>query len=325
MLLSDLLIRAQITLLAELLQTDEATLAGLTRLGSDDVQSLRNALSDSIFDSLAATFARVSKLGQIMPNAVVVAVAEKVVPPEVAGRAAGALGLAYEDRAVAVLSGMKPAYLAEAAKYVDPRIVPHFAPKLPSRLLIPTAKEMLRRRDYLTASRFVEYATDQHIVEFERAIDDDEGLIRAGAYVSRADVLDRILQVAGQVRVARMAARAAAGSAELVVAMLAVLARVATGTAAPAAVVLLGNPDGSVITRLLRVAADEHVLGAVLHLSALLDATHLDRLAGLTLFCDREFASQIRQAADTVEQKQAWDRLEAAVDGRIGSREHGTG
>ncbi|QQG86628.1 hypothetical protein [Mycobacteroides chelonae] len=323
--MSDLLTHAQITLLAELLQADETALVGLARLGADNVEALRNGLSDAIFDSLAPTFARVSKLGQIIPNAVVIAVAEKVVPPEVAGRAAGALGLAYEDRAIAVLSGMKPAYLAEAAKHVDPRIVPHFAPKLPSHLLIPTAKELLRRRDYLTASRFVEFATDQHIVEFERAIDDDEGLIRAGAYVSRADVLDRILWVAGTARVTRMATQAALGSAELIVAMLSVLARITPSIAAPAAAVLLANPDGTVSLHILRVAADEHALGAVLQLSALLDTAHLDRFSRLPLFEDSEFRSQMRHAIETAEQQQVWNRIDDVVEARRGAPRDETG
>ena len=52
-----------------------------------------------------------SKLAPIIPNAVVIAVAQKALPPEVSGRAGGAVGLAHEDRAVAVLSGMKPTYL----------------------------------------------------------------------------------------------------------------------------------------------------------------------------------------------------------------------
>lgn len=30
-----------------------------------------------------------------------------------------------------------------------PRIIPHFAPTLPAHLLIPTAQDLLRRRDYL--------------------------------------------------------------------------------------------------------------------------------------------------------------------------------
>ena len=174
--MADLLTRAQIELLADA-RRGRTALSSLERLGAEGVHALRSAISDALFDSLASRFALVSKLAPIIPNAVVIAVAQKALPPEVSGRAGGAVGLAHEDRAVAVLSGMKPTYLADAARYVDPRVIPHFVPKLPARLLIPTAKELLRRRDYLTASRFVEYATEQHIVDFEKAIDDDEGLV----------------------------------------------------------------------------------------------------------------------------------------------------
>ena len=317
--MTDLLTRAQITPLAELLQTDENSLSSLARLGAHDVQALRNTLSDHIFDSLAETFARVSKLGQIIPNAVVIAVAEKVVPPEVAGRAGGALGLAYEDRAAAILSGMKPTYLAQAAKYVDPRIVPHFAPKLASHLLIPTAKEMLRRGDYLTASRFVEFATDQHIIDFEKEIDDDEGLIRAGAYVSNAGVLDKILKVAGAVRVERMATVCATDSPESVIALLSVLVRISPDVAVPAVEVLLGNIYGDLTSHVLQVAASANALGEVLSLAAVLGDDQLNTFATLPLFSDETIRAQMSNAAQTSEQKQTWRRITDALGESIGS------
>ena len=311
--MADLLTRAQIELLADLLDADAAALSSLERLGAEGVHALRSAISDALFDSLAARFALVSKLAPIIPNAVVIAVAQKALAPEVSGRAGGAVGLAHEDRAVAVLSGMKPTYLADAARYVDPRVIPHFAPKLPARLLIPTAKELLRRRDYLTASRFVEYATEQHIVDFEKAIDDDEGLVRTGALVSRPDVLNDILRVAGPDRLVRMAAAARDGSPELVVAMLSVLDRVEPELASPAIHELLGNPDIDAVSGILDVAARDGALAELLDLAAVLSDEGLRHLAAAPVLHSGSFAKRVGAAADTAARRGSWKRLKHAI------------
>ena len=91
---ADILTRAQLSLLAALLQTDAANLASLERLGADDLKALRGAMSDALFDEQAEAFTRVSKLAPLIPNAVVSNVAERAVPATVAGRLGGAVGLA---------------------------------------------------------------------------------------------------------------------------------------------------------------------------------------------------------------------------------------
>ncbi|MUL75181.1 hypothetical protein [Mycolicibacterium sp. CBMA 226] len=279
--MADILTRAQLSLLAALLQTDAAGLASLERLGADDLKALRNAMSDALFDEQAEAFARVGKLAPLVPNALVVTVAQRAVPPEVAGRVGGAVGLAHGDRAIGVLSGLKPAYLADAAPYVDPRVIPHFAPRLPAKLLIPAAKELLRRRDYLTASRFVEFATDELIVEFERAIDDDAGIILTGVLVSDTHVMNDIMRAAGPHRSLRMARAAAAGKPEVLATLLSLLNRIDPELARPAVTELLGHPDVDVVVHVLDVARSEGTVVEVLELSAVLDGEARARLAGL--------------------------------------------
>lgn len=282
--MADILTRAQLSLLAALLQTDAANLAGLERLGADDLKALRSALSDALFDEQAEAVARVGKLAPLVPNALVVTVAHRAVPPEVAGRVGGAVGLAHGDRAIGVLSGLKPAYLADAAPYVDPRVIPHFAPRLPAKLLIPAAKELLRRRDYLTASRFVEFATDELIVAFERAIDDDEGIILTGVLVSDTHVMNDIMRAAGPDRSLRMARAAAAGKPEVLAALLSLLNRIDPELARPAVTELLGHPDVDVVAHVLEVARTEGVVTEVLEISAVLDGEARARLASLEVW-----------------------------------------
>jgi hypothetical protein len=191
------------------------------------------------------------------------------------------VGLAHGDRAIGVLSGLKPTYLADAAPYVDPRVIPYFAPRLPAKLLIPAAKELLRRRDYLTASRFVEFATDELIAAFEQAIDDDEGIILTGVLVSDTKVMNDIMRAAGPGRSLRMARAATEGKPEVLAALLSLLHRIDPELARPAVTELLGHPDSDKVSYVLDVAMTEGVVVETLDVSTALDDAARARLAGL--------------------------------------------
>ncbi|BDT99292.1 hypothetical protein [Nocardia sputorum] len=99
--MADLLTHAEITILAQTLDTDKAALSSLERLGADNVRALRTRISDLLFDSLAPTFTRVSKLAAVVPDALILTLAERAVPAEVAGRAGGAIGMDHPIRSLA--------------------------------------------------------------------------------------------------------------------------------------------------------------------------------------------------------------------------------
>ncbi|MFF2550532.1 hypothetical protein ACFVUS_06000 [Nocardia sp. NPDC058058] len=252
--MADLVTRAQITMLAQLLDVEPAAVSGLERLGADQVEALRTRISDSLFDSLAAVFARVSKLAPLVPDAVAATVAVKAIPAEVAGRGGGAIGMDHQHRAAGLMSRMPPGYLADAAPYVDPRVIPFFAPKLPFALLIPAADELLRRRDYITAARFVEHATDDLIRAFERHVQDDEAIVLTGAMVSRTEVLNSILRTVSPERRARVVALGGSGKPDVLVAALSLLARVDAEFAAPMTAMLFESQDAEGVSRLCELA-----------------------------------------------------------------------
>ncbi|GAB2550792.1 hypothetical protein [Nocardia heshunensis] len=238
--MADLRTRAQLTMLAQTLEVEPAVLDGLERLGADRVEALRKSMSDVLFDALAAVFTRVSKLAPLVPDALAAAVALKAIPPEVAGRG-GVVGLDHHHRAASLLGRLTPAYLADAAPYVDPRIIPFFASKLPFALLVPATDELLRRRDFVTAARFVEFATDELIREFERHVQDDEAIVLTGAMVARTEVLDAILRAVSPDRRARVVAAGAAGDLDVLAATLSLLGRVDAEFAVPMSIQFFGN------------------------------------------------------------------------------------
>jgi len=64
--------------------------------------------------------------------------------------------------------------MADCAPYLDPRTIAVLARRCRQACSSPPGTSSCKRRDYLTASRFLEHATPELIVEFERGIDDDE-------------------------------------------------------------------------------------------------------------------------------------------------------
>lgn len=194
--MSDVITRTQLQLLARLLEVEVAEVAHLERLGVQGLKELRTAISDHLFDGEAEMFGRVSKLAPLVPDVVVVKVAQAAVPPLVSGRLAGALGLAHPERAVGLLKRLRAGYLADAAPYVDPRAVAVLAPMFEAapEALLPAARELLRRKDYATAAGFLEFSTPALIEAFSLEIDDIEALIEAVAFVDDDDALSKVIR-----------------------------------------------------------------------------------------------------------------------------------
>ncbi|WP_405136599.1 hypothetical protein [Nocardia sp. NBC_01388] len=308
--MADLVTRAQITMLAQLLDVESEQLRSLERLGAPALDELRKALSAELFDSLASVFARVSKLAPLVPDALAATVAVNAVPPEVAGRAGGAIGMDHQHRAASLIRRLTPVYLADAAPYVDPRVIPFFAPKLPFTLLVPAADELLRRRDYLTAARFVEHATDELIREFERHVQDDAAIIRTGAMVARTEVLNKILRVAGLERRRRLIDTAVAGDGETLMALLSLLGRIEAEFAGPLSNALFESRGEEELSRICALIVDVGATAELLDVLGYFSDTAVRALVATGQLSD---TVAFEQVATTEPRQVAWRRLAAAM------------
>ncbi|HEY1968030.1 MAG TPA: hypothetical protein VGH89_08795 [Pseudonocardia sp.] len=214
--MTDLVTRAQLEMLAETLDVAPERLGHLERLDVAQLRGLRERISDVLFDSHAQTFARVSRLAPLVPNALVAKLAETMVPPLVAGRAAGALGMAHPDRAAAVLSHLSARYMADCAPYLDPRAIGVLAPVIPVALLVDAANELMRRKAYVTAVRFLQYASPELVRDFERGIADDVGLLMTAALTDSAARLEEVIKLLPRRRVEAIVRSAGSGEEQLV-------------------------------------------------------------------------------------------------------------
>jgi hypothetical protein len=212
-------------MLAQTLGVPEERLGFLARFGADELRQLRGRISVVLFDEHAVMFKRVSALAPIAPAPLVAKVAQAAVSPMVGGLAGGALGVDHPHMAAGVLSRLSPTYMADAAPYLDPRALKVLAPMVPPAPLVPAAKEMLRRRDYITAARFIEFATPELIRAFEPALDDAEGVLQVAAYTHAADKLSEIIRMLPEERLRLIVEAGATGTTELRLAAISLLAR----------------------------------------------------------------------------------------------------
>jgi hypothetical protein len=276
---SDLVARAQLVMLAETLGIEPERLRHLERFDSDQLRALRERISDLLFDEHAAVFARLNKLAPLVPNPVVARLSQALVPPLVAGRAAGALGVANPDRAAGVLSDLSPGYMADCAPYLDPRTIAVLAPRVPIEVLVPAANELMRRQDYVAASFFLDYASAELVLGFERGIPDKAGLLRTTALVQSGARLNEIVRVLPRERIEAIVRTAVSGPPELLLAGLSVLSRVEPELTAALGEVLLDQLDDDRLTVVLRTAVDSGATAELLAVATALPAEARRRLS----------------------------------------------
>lgn len=279
--MSDLLTEAQLVMLAQTLDVPPERVSHLARLGADNIRALRERISDVLFDGHAEMFRRVSALGPMVPAAVVAKVAQAAVPPLVGGRAGGALGVDHPDKAAGVLSRLSAEYMADAAPYLDPRALKVLAPRVPPGPLIPAAKELLARKDYVTAARFVEFATPELLRAFEEALDDDEGVLRVASYTHSDERLCDIVRALPLVRIASIITTAADGPADLHLALFSLVSRLDDELRREVGDLLFSELDDPVLTRVIDTVVDNDAQPQLMAIVDAVDAPVRRRVAAL--------------------------------------------
>ncbi len=261
--MSELVARAQLQLLAKAMHVDVAEVAFLERLPVDRLHELRQRMSDAIFDAQAEKFRRISRLVPIVPLKMALPTIQKMVPPQMAGRAAGAVAVAHPKKAIEALSMLKPKYAAAAAPYLDPRAVEQIAHLAPAAPVVAISNEVLARGDYFTAGLFVDYATPELVRAIEAGVQDDEGILRAAALVYSSATLSSILRIiveASPGRLSRVIKTTIDGPDDLKLATLSVAVRVDDDLVGAVGDVLMTETPPEKITELIELCAREDAL-----------------------------------------------------------------
>ncbi|GAB2704161.1 hypothetical protein [Nocardia thraciensis] len=303
--MSELVTRAQIILLARTLHVSPHRLAHLERLGAEHLHDLQQRMAAVIFDEHAETFRRISKLVPFIPLSISMPLVQRIVPPMMTGRAAGAVGIDHPRKASETLTLLRTSYVADCAPYLDTRTIGTVAEIAPTESVIEVVNEVLRRRDYVTAGPFLGAATPELIAAVERGVPDDEGMIFSAAFAYSAESISAIMRqlLTGPAqRVPRMVHTVLVGSPELQSAALSVFARCDTDVVTAVGDMLFSIGSTESIGTLVTNAGRMGVTAELLTFTGQLSPLSRDRMA----------ANPVVTETDTL------TGLVGALDGRSG-------
>ncbi|MFC6014037.1 hypothetical protein [Nocardia lasii] len=267
MIETELEAQTQLVVLARTLQVSPQHLAPLARLGAVHLAAIQQQLVRALHDEHAETFRRVSPVVPIFPVALGVNLFERVVPPVLAARFLGAVGVRHPEKCAQALCMVDAIYAADGAPYLDPNVfelLMRYGRPEPITLII---NELLRRRDYLTAAHFLSVVDEALIAALERNVLDDAGLIFTAAYAYPAHTLTRIVRqlLAGPYqRIPGMLQTVLAGPPALHHAMLALLCKIEPSATATLGDALFGRGSVHEVGRFLLTAVYRNSAPALL-------------------------------------------------------------
>ncbi|MGW1739201.1 hypothetical protein ACWCPQ_10365 [Nocardia sp. NPDC001965] len=246
--MSDLVTRAQMVLLARTLHVPVERIAYVERLGAEHLHELEQRISGRIYEFHGEMFKRIGRLIPIIPLTVSLPLVQRIVPPMMTGRAAGAVGVEYPDAAAETLTMLKTEYAADCTPYVDPKALGELGDIMASEPLVAIVNEVLRRRDHITVGPFLEYAKPKFVEAVEHGTLDDEGIIFSAAYAYSASAISNVLRQlldGRSKRIPRMMETVLAGSPELKEAAISVMSRASRDVVSEIGDILLSiaSPD----------------------------------------------------------------------------------
>ncbi|MRH90205.1 hypothetical protein GFY24_22650 [Nocardia sp. SYP-A9097] len=327
--MSDLVTRAQITLLSRTLHVPAERLAHLEKLGARHLHELQEAMAKVIFAQHNQTFARLSMLVPIIPLSISLPLVQRVVPAVIAGRAAGAIGVEHPRKAAEAVCMLKPSYAADGAPYMDPHAVGQLADIAPPEPVVAIVNEILRRGDYVTAGPFLAYATPALIKAVERGTHDDEGLIRSAAYAYSGESISMVVRhlLDGiEQRIPRLIQTILKGSDELKLAAVSVFARCDTDVIVGIGDILFDEGSAEDIAALVRTFIAAGAIPETLRFVGQLSPSALDLLAANPVLTEQESIHTLTATIDGGTDAATWrgllelaERTAPALARRIGA------
>ncbi|MFD6399429.1 hypothetical protein [Nocardia sp. NPDC060249] len=312
MIETELEAQTQLVVLARTLQVPPQHLAPLARLGAVHLSAIQQQILRALHAEHADTFRRVSPIVPIFPVAVGVALFERVVPPVLAARFLGAVGIKHPQKCAQALCAVDAVYAADGAPYLDPNVfeqLMRYGRPEPITLII---NELLRRRDYVTAARFLSVVNEPLIAALEQTVLDDAGLVFTAAYAYPAHTLSRIVRqlLAGpRQRVPAMLHTVLAGPPTLHHAMLALFCKVDPDLAGTLGDIFFGRGTTHEVGRFLLTAVNRNASPALLTVIGRLDPVALWALSTNPQFANTDVLGALVRSLDGKDEADPWRGL----------------
>lgn len=282
--------RAEVLKLARLLRREPATLSFLEGLAAADIAEFREQVTELLFSSHDAVFARLAAASRLLPVALVAALGQRAFGPVLSARIVSRLD---PGRAVDVAERLPLAFLGDVAVELDPRRASELIARMPASQIAEITLELVRRREFVTMGRFVAHLSPEALSLTTEAID-EESLLRIAFVLESKATLSQLVSLLPPERLDRIMDAAAAG--ELwgeALDLLTHLTPEQAGTLADRA----AARDDHALQDLVRSAQEHDLWEAVLPATLGMSASSLRRFATLPAVQDREVLEQIVRAA----------------------------
>jgi hypothetical protein len=109
---------AEVMKLARLLGREPDELAYLERLAPDDLRTLRDSVTETLYDAHGSALSRLAAASRLLPASLTATIGQRAFGPLLSARLAGMLDT---DRAVDVAGKLPAPFLADVAVELDPR------------------------------------------------------------------------------------------------------------------------------------------------------------------------------------------------------------
>ncbi|AYF78079.1 hypothetical protein D7D52_34430 [Nocardia yunnanensis] len=305
--MTSLAARAEVVKLARELQVDATELAFLLDSDPVAVRRVRQGMYRALDAPYRPMFERLAKVSALIPIGVSVAIATRFFGPMLCGMVASSLS---PERAAAMIGHVPVPFLADVAPYVDPEAATPIVRQFGTDVLLPVLREMLRRKDYVTLSRFVVAASDAQLRAVLPAIESGEDMLMVafGAELDAvADRFDLVLAELPDDRVREILAVAA--DQNLFTEALTFLSLLSERTLTRVAELAAGM-DPIVLTNMVTAAQREDAWTELVAVAAAMSPESLQRLLDLEIW-DTE---DLRVLAETAERDGRFEELRRRIE-----------
>jgi hypothetical protein len=273
------------------LSTDE--LSFLNDVAPQELRKLRVAIYERLFEQDRVLFERLAAIAARMPAAVAAHIAQAL-GPMIAARVAVEVP---PGSALEIVRRVPISFFADACAYLDPRRSRELIVRIPAQTVVEVAQELVRREEFATISRFVDFVTDEQTAAVLDGIEDEAAILRVAFYMGSKNRIDHLLQTLPRERLERLIIRVEQEGELLLPEFLSVLIHVSYAIKRRLSD-LMADQHPSVLDGYVRSTQALGLWGDVLPVVAGMSESAQHRVVNLPILSEREVQDSIVATAD---------------------------
>lgn len=293
-------VRAELVKLARILETDVENLEYLSYLEAERLRTLREGITDALFEKFRPTFSGFARLSSILPIAISARISEHVLGATLSGRIAGEMP---PQKAIDLATRLSDDFVADTCLHIDPVRARPIIAGFPVERAVAITRVLLERGEMITMGRFVDVLPRATLLAATDAITDEAALLQIGFFVENSDQLDVVIDHLSEER--REAIVQAAARDNLWAEVIAMLLRISPKSRLALAEIALTQGDAT-LDSLIRAAAEEDLWLALLQIADEMPGSAIGTLSTQPAFDE---SGVIRSVLDSVIGNDLWPRF----------------